>query len=705
MPSWGHENLDLPPKVAILVKGAPGGTIIRDLRQSDHLKPWMHVQTQVNGSYRSADMVEALDWVLPSASNSTESIIVMLDWYSGHLTDEVANLVKSKGHVLVFHGGGCTPFTQINDTHLHARLSELLIQIENQWAMTERHRLVSDGQNKTPKMTRDVMLSIVQEAWLSIDHARVAAKGYKQTGPALPLRGPIAPEDVYHDLLRVLEELEPSSSPLEVGMTLRDEAIAMVKKGHAAGKWTVWADCYTLIEDQDGVGEALEEGLEAYSAEVEEDGEAGDDDDDDDDDEDDDEAGGGPSGFSSKPDDVDGGLGDDHHGVADTSSDIVPIDGAGAAQSSSTGDESVAAAAEAEARQVRVAQARQVLYDEAVRTKDDVMLKQLRAKMRGETQKQKDARTDTGMMLRKRAQEHQEADAKRRREAREEERLAAKDLEATKAITARAQQAVMKARLAVMEQAIVNRRDTAKRKRESEVERAFQRWLQTQYPVTLACKCYAALRGMSKANKAAYEEEIKRLFKEKTFDRQMLIKDLWVSDKTFTLDWSTQIPLGGGAPRAVRCGVAFQQVINETYPESHFGHDPVEALYRIFQRCVPRARDVFDGTHSALRLLHVNDYVMEKAFVWGIVALSKWLSKDRFPAGVYGEWPPKTPKDLVPKYRGSESVTIDKTAEIEVSVTSGVLGKGSTAASSSSASSHCKGSAAASSGSSVFTKH
>ena len=380
----------------------------------------------------------------------------------------------------------------------------------------------------------------------------------------------------------------------------------MVKKGHAAGKWTVWADCYTLIEDQDGAGEALEEGLEAYSAEVEEDGEAGDDDDDD---EDDDEAGGGPSGFSSKPDDVDGGLGDDHHGVADTSGDIVPIDGAGAAQSSSTGDESVAAAAEAEARQVRVAQARQVLY-EAMRTNDDVMLKQIRAKMRGETQKQKDARTDTGMMLRKRAQEHQEADAKRRREAREEERLAAKDLEATKAITARAQQAVMKARLAVMEQAIVNRRDTAKRKRESEVERAFQRWLQTQYPVTLACKCYAALRGMSKASKAAYEEEIKRLFKEKTFDRQMLIKDLWVSDKTFTLDWSTQIPLGGGAPRAVRCGVAFQQVINETYPESHFGHDPVEALYRIFQRCVPRARDVFDGTHSALRLLHVNDCLL-----------------------------------------------------------------------------------------------
>jgi hypothetical protein len=46
--------------------------------------------------------------------------VVLLDWYKGHLTDEVAQKVKSKGHVLIFHGGGSTPYTQINDTHLHA---------------------------------------------------------------------------------------------------------------------------------------------------------------------------------------------------------------------------------------------------------------------------------------------------------------------------------------------------------------------------------------------------------------------------------------------------------------------------------------------------------------------------------------------------------------------------------------------------------
>ena len=109
-----------PPKVALLFKAKPGGTIIRDLKTSASLMPWMKAQVQENGSYRSQDVVEALEWMLPDCNDPTESIIVILDWFSGHLTEEVADVVRRKGHVLLFHGGGTTPFTQINDTHLHA---------------------------------------------------------------------------------------------------------------------------------------------------------------------------------------------------------------------------------------------------------------------------------------------------------------------------------------------------------------------------------------------------------------------------------------------------------------------------------------------------------------------------------------------------------------------------------------------------------
>ena len=88
---------------------------------------------------------------------------------------------------------GCTGQAHRQLTHLHAQLARLLIQIENEWALDERTRLVNLGKNKTPKMTRDEILSIVQTAWLLIDHERVAQKGYKQTGPGMPLRGPVAP--------------------------------------------------------------------------------------------------------------------------------------------------------------------------------------------------------------------------------------------------------------------------------------------------------------------------------------------------------------------------------------------------------------------------------------------------------------------------------------------------------------------------------
>ena len=34
-------------------------------------------------------MVEVLNWMLPVAHSPDESIIVLLDWFSGHLTEEV----------------------------------------------------------------------------------------------------------------------------------------------------------------------------------------------------------------------------------------------------------------------------------------------------------------------------------------------------------------------------------------------------------------------------------------------------------------------------------------------------------------------------------------------------------------------------------------------------------------------------------------
>ena len=122
VPSWGHDP-HCPPKMCLLFKGADDGTIRRTLEKIPRLLPWTNILTWENGSYRSADMVEALDRMLPDAKDSSESIVVMLDGYPGHLPDEVRELVHSKGHVLLFHGRGCTPYAQVMDTNLHATLA------------------------------------------------------------------------------------------------------------------------------------------------------------------------------------------------------------------------------------------------------------------------------------------------------------------------------------------------------------------------------------------------------------------------------------------------------------------------------------------------------------------------------------------------------------------------------------------------------
>ena len=523
----------------------------------------------------------------------------------------------------------------------------------------ERQRLVDSGQNRTPKTTREDILSIVQTAWLSIDHGRVAEKGYKQTGPNMPLRGPVAPEDVYKDLLRAMDELDPSPTPLEIGMTLRDEAVAFVREGWDAGRWSQWSDCHQLIQEQDGLEEALEEGLEAFGAEPADtesestedpDSEGGGDDD------------GGPDRLPAKTAGETGSQPrqapsqEDDGSRSGRDGSVTPV-GSEVAGSPGASGEPVASAAGLELS-IDVAAARQVLYNEAMRTKDDVMVMGLRKRMREETQNQRGAATKVGMLLRERALKQREEESKRRQEALEKERLAAKDLEKSKELRAKAEQAAAEARLDGLKQIIANRRDAQARRRQEIVDTAFRRWLQTQYPALLARRCIVTWRGMSKGAQAGFHRMMLDQLKAGTFDRQVFIKDLWVCDRSFTLRWSQITPFMGGAPRGVRCSQCFQQVVDDEAPRGHVAHEPVETLYRLFSACVPSARRVFTGSYSPLRLLHVNDYVLEKAFVYGIVALSKWLSEDRFPQGVFGHWPPKAPAGLVAEWAGGDTIDL-----------------------------------------------
>ena len=265
--SWWR-TYEPPPPVCVLFRGQPGGRILDNCRANFDCPPWMMLQVQENGSYRAGDCVASLEWILPDAADSSQSIIVLLDWFSAHRADDVERVVQRKGHVLLFHGGGVTPWIQVNDTHLHASVARSMITLENAWAHSQRvHAHQAGLPQRTPSLTRADVCELVQAMWTALDHPKLAQKGYRQTGPELPMEGPWHAEDIFKDLLNVLRKLDPGAQPTDdtVSTRIRDEAIAFVDAEWEAGRLRDWSDARALIEEHDDEDEPVEEGLEAFT--------------------------------------------------------------------------------------------------------------------------------------------------------------------------------------------------------------------------------------------------------------------------------------------------------------------------------------------------------------------------------------------------------------------------------------------------------
>ena len=81
-----------------------------------------------NGALRStyttamSHTYELLERTLRPAGEDYESQVVYVDSRSGLIDPAVAELIESRGHVLLRHGGGTTVDAQPNDTNLHATL-------------------------------------------------------------------------------------------------------------------------------------------------------------------------------------------------------------------------------------------------------------------------------------------------------------------------------------------------------------------------------------------------------------------------------------------------------------------------------------------------------------------------------------------------------------------------------------------------------
>ena len=78
-----------PPRIAVLFKGKTP----RILAELD-VPPWVLLQHAENGSYRTENVTEFLEFALPRADRPLDSIIVMLDWYAPHCSNQVPSMPR-----------------------------------------------------------------------------------------------------------------------------------------------------------------------------------------------------------------------------------------------------------------------------------------------------------------------------------------------------------------------------------------------------------------------------------------------------------------------------------------------------------------------------------------------------------------------------------------------------------------------------------
>ena len=81
--------------------------------------------------------------------------------------------------------------------------------------------------------------------------------------------------------------------------------------------------------------------------------------------------------------------------------------------------------------------------------------------------------------------------------------------------------------------------------------------------------------------------------------------------------------------------------------ESRFLTSSIDMLPRGgSKQCVPHVRKIIiAGNCTPMKLLHMNDYVIEKTFVYAIICLSRFLGSDWFSWGIF-TWPPAPPPSI-----------------------------------------------------------
>ena len=620
--SWPGE-----PKWGVCFRGAQeGGKILPALKLAFECPEFMYLQVQEKGSYRDTDIAEFLEWALPIADKPEESIVVILDWASSHRSDVVSKLVSEKGHILLFHGGGTTAFTQVNDTHLHAAVSALLVKVENARALRTQQEAAEVGRSMTPNPSRADKCEDLQTIYGMLDHEDIARTGYRQTGPKMPLTGEIMSSDVWKNMMNIIEQLTASDRAGFMNTILRDEAVAHVEKEWAAGRLSGWHNAMDMIIEQDNEDEPFVEGLEGVQYEVV----------------DDDRAASEGEGDGAE----DPLIPDEEAGKSDA--EFMESDGSGAQPMRAVEDAQPMRAVEGDLAPAEDAPteeqaapteeqahgAQQLLARYYASKNNDSAHRRICEEMRNTARDRSTEDTKIIKVLREVQHEVDLKKKKARTEVAELARAAADDAQDKHMAALEAKRTIAEAKKEYMLLTIAKHKNDAEQKRIAAFNNAYIKWLYLEFPIDLVQRLAQEYKDLDSTSRSDLKDKVKDALSRKCFARRLDMSDLllmtWPKEtrNKHLHGWRNERS-GFRGPVTdfflVRCSTQFLQTVMipmaRADGKADYGH-AAEVLKRILGHFIPCIKEICDQSLvTPLCVLELNDWEMEKSLLWYIIAI------------------------------------------------------------------------------------
>ena len=146
------------------------------------------VRGSASGSYKEVHVFLFLEEHLPIATperqRSGDWRLFYLDLYAGHMSYRIWSLCWERMYVLLYHGGGCTGLTQLNDVWLHWLYEQKLLEVEQ--AHFNAEMLLRP--HKIPTVSRQALLNNAISVWETLPHER-SLTWAKKTGVSIDLNG------------------------------------------------------------------------------------------------------------------------------------------------------------------------------------------------------------------------------------------------------------------------------------------------------------------------------------------------------------------------------------------------------------------------------------------------------------------------------------------------------------------------------------